>query len=61
MGGRGGGLGVGGGDLRVGGSEAWGGVDGRRVAGQASEESVNIAGVGDGEGVELAVVLEREP
>ena len=61
------GLGVGGGDLRGGGSEAGGSVDGRRVAGldpfgaQASEESVSVAGVGDGKGAELAVVLEREP
>ncbi len=43
-----------------------GGVDGGRVAGldafgaKTCEESVSVAGVGDGKGAELAVVLERE-
>ena len=52
--------------LRGCGPEAWRSVDGGCVAGldafgaKTSEESVSIAGVGDGKGAELAVVLERE-
>ncbi len=53
--------------MRGSGPESWGSVDGGHVAGldaigaKTSEESVSIAGVGYGEGAELAVVLEREP
>ena len=66
LGGGGRGLRVGGGGLRGSGPESWGSVNGGRGAGldavraKTSEEGVCVAGVGYGEGAELAVVLEGE-